>query len=110
MQITLTPMRRDDRLSVERHGDTLVLNGTPYDFSHLPEGAVLPRAAVDCAWLASDVGRRGGALQLALLLPHGAGAPPETLFPAPLDLTQDGPVALPPYDSPEVSECPEVSQ
>lgn len=101
MQITLTPVRRDDRLSVERYGDTLVLNGMPYDFSHLPEGAVLPRTAVDCDWLASNVTRIGGTLQLTLILPHGASAPDETRYPAPLFLSEDGPVALPPHSAVE---------
>lgn len=105
MQITLTPMRRDDRLTVELHGDTLVLNGTPYDFSQLPEGAVLPREAVDSDWLASDVVRTDGRLQLTLILPHGASAPDETRYPPLLYLNEDGPVALPPYDTAE--ETPE---
>lgn len=100
MQITLTPMRRDDRLVAERHGDVLVLNGIAYDFTQLPEGAILPREAVDCGWLASDVVRTGGRLQLTLVLPHGAGAPPETLFPAPLTAPADGPLPLPAYDAP----------
>jgi hypothetical protein len=99
MQITLTPMRRDDPLTLERHGDTLTINGEAFDLSVIPEGATLPRAAVACAWLASDITRIGGALHLTLILPHGPLAGPETLFPAPLLLTTDGPVALPPYDT-----------
>lgn len=98
MQITLIPIRRDTRLALERHGDRLHVNGTEYDFSALPEGALLPRAAVAGDWLAGDVERRDGRLHLALFLPHGETAPPEARFPAPLILTADGPVALPPCD------------
>jgi len=41
------------------------------------------------------VTREGGQLRLTLILPHGADAPPEAVFPAPLLLTADGPVTLP---------------
>lgn len=95
MHITLTPMRRDDGLILTRRGDVLTINGLDYDFAPLPEGAILPRDAVDCPWLASDVTREGGQLRLTLILPHGADAPPEAVFPAPLLLTADGPVTLP---------------
>ncbi|SEO36380.1 hypothetical protein SAMN04488103_1293, partial [Gemmobacter aquatilis] len=60
MIITLTPMRRDVALSLHCAGDVLTINGTDYDFTPLAEGAVLPRAAVACPWLASDVERIGG--------------------------------------------------
>ncbi|PKP68238.1 MAG: hypothetical protein CVT83_05940 [Alphaproteobacteria bacterium HGW-Alphaproteobacteria-5] len=99
MQITLSPMRRDDRLSLARSGDVLTINGVDFDFAAIPEGGTLPREEVASDWLASDVTRLGGVLQLVLILPHGAAAPPETLFPAPLTLTADGPVQLPPWES-----------
>lgn len=95
MQITLTPMRRDDRLTLHRAGDVLTVNGTDYDFSALPEGGLLPRAAVACDWLASDVTRLDGVLHLTLILPHGAGAPEAALFPAPVLALDDGPITLP---------------
>ncbi|SEN77197.1 hypothetical protein SAMN04488103_107183 [Gemmobacter aquatilis] len=107
MQITLTPMRCDEALSLHRAGDVLTINGTAYDFTPLAEGAVLPRAAVACPWLASDVKRNGGVIHLTLILPHGPipwPAPPEAevvIHPAPIHVTEDGPVALPSY-TPEV--------
>lgn len=100
MQITFTPMRQDMALSLHKSGDTLIVNGEAFDFSALPEGATLPQAAVACAWLASDVERQDGQLRLTLILPHGAQAGPETLFPAPISLVADGPVTLPPYETP----------
>jgi len=98
MQITLTPQRRDDRLSLSREGDVLILNGEAFDFAAIPEGGTLPRDAVACDWLASDVTRTEGVLHLTLILPHGVDAPQATLFPAALTLTGDGPVALPAYE------------
>jgi len=95
MLITLTPMRLDDTLTLHRAGDVLTINGTDYDFTALPEGALLPRDCVACAWLASDVERLGGQIRLTLILPHGAEAPEAVLFPVPLALDADGPVALP---------------
>lgn len=99
--ITLIPQRRDDSLTLHCAGDVLTTNDTAFDFTQLPEGATLPRDAVDCDWLASDVTRIDGVLHLALILPHGPippVPPPEALavlFPAPLHITGDGPVALP---------------
>lgn len=98
MLITFTPMRSDDRLTLHRAGDVLTLNGESYDFSPLPEGALLPRDAIDCRWLASDVTRTDGRLHLTLILPHGATARNEALFPQPLMLITDGPVDLPSSD------------
>lgn len=104
MLITLSPMRRDDRLVLERHGDTLIANGTAADLSGLAEGAELPEGATGCPWILGPVRRRAGRLEVPVLLPHGPGAPAATLFPAPLDLTADGPVALPPWDGGDPAE------
>lgn len=100
MHLTFAPIRHDQPLHLERHGDTLVLNGESLDFSPLPEGAFLPPEAIDNPWFAGPVRREAGVLQITLLLPHGADAPQETLFPAPLLLQADGPVALPPFALP----------
>ncbi|MCE8556920.1 hypothetical protein KBY29_21635 [Ruegeria pomeroyi] len=94
MLISFTPMRRDDRLELVKQGDVLTINGEEFDFSALPERAVLPRDAVSCDWLASDVERVGGVIHLTLILPHGADATPERLFPAPVE-AGDGTVPLP---------------
>jgi hypothetical protein len=97
MQITLSPARRDMPLTLSRNGDALTLNGEVFDFTPLPEGATLPHEAIASDWFAGPVERVGGTLRLTLVLPHGANAPQETLFPAPLTLTGDGPLTLPPY-------------
>lgn len=100
MLIRLTPARRDGALVVSRDGDALTINGTEYDFGPLGEGEVLPRAAVDCPLLASDVTRSDGEIELTLVLPHGpvSGNPGDwaaVLFPDPIEDPEDGPVAIP---------------
>lgn len=110
MFITLSPMRRDGTLTLHRAGDVLTINGTAYDFGPLPAGAILPRSAVNCEWLASDVTRIGGRIHLTLILPHGPipyPAPPEAaavLFPAPLDMTANGQVQVPTIPVEEAAE------
>lgn len=76
----------------------LTINGTAYDFTALPEGATLPRDAVDCDIFASDVERKGGAVHLTLILPFGPDAPHETRFPVPIIDPPGGPVTLPDHD------------
>jgi hypothetical protein len=104
MHITLSPIRAETPLTLHRAGDVLTVNGEVFDLSGIPEGATLPREAVSGDWLVWPITRTGGDLVLTIFLPHGANAPEETRFPAPLELTTNGPVALPPYDAEEVSE------
>ena len=104
MKITLSPMRNDTSLSLERAGDVLTINGTAFDFGPLADGATLPREAVDCEWMASDVERIDGVLHLTLILPHGGNAPQETRFPAPIIDPPDGPVTLPIHSIPTPQE------
>lgn len=98
MYITLTPMRSDKALILEKSEDILTINGEAFDFTALPDGATLPREAVTCDFLAADVERINGVLHLTLILPHGRDAPQETLFPVPITVASDGPVILPPYE------------
>lgn len=106
MKIKLSPINHETRLDAAVSGDALILNGIELDFSPLGEGDVLPAAAIDSPWIASDVTRTSGEICLTLSLPHGANAPRETLFPAAFDVPMTvtgGAVPLPPYDTePEV--------
>ncbi len=95
MKIDLTPIRSDATLSLVRTGDTLSINGISYDFSPLPDGARLPRTALDCPWVASDVERSDNRICLTLFLPHGPEMSLATRFPAPIIDPADGPVPLP---------------
>ncbi|MFM5266242.1 hypothetical protein ACET9V_08340 [Aeromonas caviae] len=104
MKIKFTPVRMGEQLiAAVVDDDKILLNGEELDFSPLGEGDVLPAAAIDSQWIASDVTRTGGEISLTLCLPHGANAPHETRFPAAFDVpitVTAGPVPLPPYDAP----------
>jgi hypothetical protein len=103
MQINLTPTRGSAPLTLARSGDVLTIAGEAFDFSGIPDGATLPRAAVACPWLLSDVERIGGEIVLTLILPHGPAAPEATRFPAAIIDPPDGAVTLPDFgaDVPE---------
>lgn len=98
MKLSFTPIRADNERALSVAGDVLTVDGEAFDLSGIPDGATLPREAVDCDWLVSDVERESGELVLTILLPHGPSAPEETRFPQPITVTADGPVALPPYN------------
>lgn len=98
MLINLSPVRMDEELVMDREGDMVMLNGVEFDFSQLPEGATLPRGAIDSPWFAGPVERIDGELVLTLVLPHSANAPEETRFPEPISLSEDGHVELPAYE------------
>lgn len=95
MQIKWNPQRRDDSLSVVKQGDTLIINGTEYDFSAVPEGATLPADAIDSDLFSGPVERVGGELVLTLTLPHGPSPSAAVAFPSPITVTKDGKVELP---------------
>lgn len=95
MKINLSPQRRDDTLVVNKQGEVFNINGKVYDFSPLPDGATLPKSAVGCDLLASDVTRIDGELEFALLLPHGANASEAARFPQPIINPADGELELP---------------
>lgn len=102
MQITFSPMRRDDDLTLERQGESLIINGSAFDFTPLQDGAELPAEAINSSWFAGPVRRCEGVLHLHLVLPHGAGAAAARLFPSPITQSCDGVVPLPPiFTSPK---------
>ncbi len=96
MHITLTPMRRDASLQLERAGDLLVINGEAFDFSALPEGATLPMEAIDSDWLGNDVWRENGRLHLTLIVPHGPRAGEQARAQNVIINPADGPIPLTP--------------
>ena len=95
MLINLSPIRSDNSLEIIRTGETLTINGIPYDFSQLPNGATLPREAIGCEFIVSDVNRINGEIELTILLPHSSNASHEARFPEPINMTNDGQVVLP---------------
>ena len=84
MRLNLSPQVRDGALKVSKKGDKLTLNGKIFDFSKLPEGAILPGEAVDSEHIIGSVTRTGGQLQVTLLLPIAWDAPHEACFPEPI--------------------------
>lgn len=95
MHVNLSPVRSDEALTVTRTADTLTINGQPFNFSQLPEGATLPAEAIESDWFAGPVERIGGELHLTLRLPHGPNPSQAVAFPQPITVTADGPVELP---------------
>lgn len=95
MMLLLSPQRRDATLQVSVAGDVLTINGTAYNLARLPDGATLPRSAIDCEWIAGDVQRINGELQIPILLPLAADASEAARYPQPITVTQDGSVELP---------------
>ncbi len=96
MLITLAPMRSDETLEAARRGDVLVLNGEAVDLA----------AGGTSRWIVGQPRKKGGSWSLTLILPHGPGAPGETLFPKPVEVRGDGPIDLPPWLAPEPSDAP----
>ena len=103
MKLTFLPMRRDDRLILHRAGDVLTINGEAYDFGPLPDGATLPRKAIEGGWFAGPVERIDGVLHLTLILPHGPCASEATRFPKPIEIDGDGAICLPAWSLKEES-------
>jgi len=105
MKLIFSPARMDTPLRAKVQGDVLTLNGERLDFGPLPVAAILPRDAILSPWIAGDVTRDDvGVLTVPLILPHGANAPRTTLHPAPLNVTKDGALDLPIYDTEETRD------
>ncbi|PZU17793.1 MAG: hypothetical protein DI589_25585 [Shinella sp.] len=95
MKITLAPQRRDDLVTIEKTGDILTINGEPFDFSTLPDGATIPADVVPCQWIVGEVHRIAGVLEVAVILPLGTNPPQDAAFPSPIINPPDGVIALP---------------
>lgn len=103
MRIKLSPQRRDDLLSVVKSGSVLIVNGEPFDFSHMDSGDTLPRAAIVSEWFANDVENIGGELVVTLILPNPHNYSLQQAFPADLVDVPNGQVEFPkPLPSPEI--------
>jgi len=89
------PQRSSATLSLEKDGETLIINGQPFDFSGLEEGATLPQSAVDSDFIVGPVKRENGNVALQIVLPHGTDVPDSVLFPKPQGYSSDGPLSLP---------------
>jgi hypothetical protein len=95
MKIYLSPIRHDNKLSIVKKGDVLVVNGDEFDFGPIPEGGTLPLEAIDSDYFCGPVERIGGELIVNLLLPHGPSPSQAAAFPSPIAIVNDGVVELP---------------
>lgn len=69
MKITLKPQVCESRPSYEKDGDALIIGGDRFDFSPLPDGAILPEEAINSRWFPEDIKRVDGELQVTLIVP-----------------------------------------
>lgn len=94
MNIRFSPVCRMGNLALSRVGDELTVNGVAYDFGPLGEGDILPRNAVGCEMLASDVTRTNGVIHMTVTLPYGEVASEAVRFPVPI-IALDGVIEIP---------------
>lgn len=95
MKISFDPIRWGAKLEVVKAGDVLTINGEDFDFSVIPEGALLPGSAVASEFVRGDITRTDGVLFLTLVLPYDVGGPNHQFDPLPLDNPPDGPLVFP---------------
>ncbi|QDH84276.1 hypothetical protein Axy14_025 [Achromobacter phage vB_AxyS_19-32_Axy14] len=95
MIIKLSPICWDRELAVSKAGDALTINGEVFDFSQLPDGSLLPQAAINCEFIIGDVKRQDGVLTIPLLLPHAIDASEAARFPEDMINPADGLLELP---------------
>lgn len=105
MKITFIPQRRDDVLSLWKQGDVLTVSGDVLDFSSLPEGAILPVAAIENPFVVGAVERIADEICITVLRPC---RDPEAWKCAPVTMTisNDGDIAMPVFDQPADEELP----
>ncbi len=101
MKIFFSPVRSEACLQLSRSGEGLVINGVHHDLSQV---ALAGPQGVASEWIVGPVQRVAGQIVLTLLLPHGAQAPVQTLWPAPVEVFEDAEIPLPPHDAPESME------
>jgi hypothetical protein len=86
----------DTTLSLSVAGAVITINGDDLDLTSLGVGDTLPASAVDHPLIERDIRRTLDGIEITFVLMLGPGAPEEARFPAPIIMTTDGPVPLPP--------------
>lgn len=95
MIIKLVSTRSDAALEIIKNGDVLTINGSPFDFGPLPDGATLPAEAVSCEWVNDAVERVNGNLVISITMPVGPNAGQRSWYPVDIVNPPDGRVSLP---------------
>lgn len=111
MIINLSPTPSDEEAPVVVvTGQVITVNGEDFDFGIVPAGYTLPRGAVDSPWFEnSEVIRdHDGNLTVTMRFPYPDGAGEDMRFPAPITVTEDGPLDLPTYTPPEVPNYEDI--
>lgn len=76
MRIKLIYQRSDSELRAHVSADVLTINGEEFDFSPLLDGHVLPPGSVGSEFIAGEVRRYAGQVELSIAVPYGAGIVP----------------------------------
>lgn len=82
--------QRQGPVALSFTGTVMSLDGTEYDLALIPDGA-------DVAHPEFSASRNGDDYTVKIRLRYIRGAPHHTRFPEPIEVTEDGPVTLPPY-------------
>lgn len=94
--ITLSPqVSKRPALAVSVAGAVITINGDELDLSSLEDGDWLDEGATGSPIVQGKVTREAGVIHIRLLFPIRYGAPDSARYPAPIEVTADGPVALP---------------
>lgn len=96
MKISFFPQRRSETLTLEKtSGDRLRVNGELFNFNPLQDGDEIPAGEIPCEWIVGPVERADGEICLTVILPHGPNPSQGVAFPAPIVVTDDGPILVP---------------
>lgn len=103
LKLNLSPVRsHETQPVVSWQAPVLTIGAMDYDLSLLEDGATAQHPIL------GTVTRAGNDYECTIRLTHGANAPEETRFPSPIEVTEDGEIALPPYDNEPLSEDGEL--
>ncbi|QPI64473.1 hypothetical protein [Vreelandella venusta] len=93
LKINLSPCSGLAETSASIAGTVLTVNGTDYDLSELPDGAIAQHSEL------GEVTRNGDEYECTIRLGHGPNAQEATRFPQPIILeNHNGDIELPVYD------------
>ncbi|TPN03800.1 hypothetical protein FJ973_29595 [Mesorhizobium sp. B2-1-3] len=102
MRISFSPQRRDDALVLEKTGDRIRINGELFNFDGLADGDTIKLGNIPGGWFAGAVTKTDGEIHIVLTLPHGPNPSQAVAFPDPIVVTEDGPIAVPHDEAPDV--------
>lgn len=83
IKLNFSPIRADEKTDVRIDGHFVIVNGTDFDLSEIPDGATVNHPIIQNAT------RNGDDYELTLTLTHGANAPHETRFPESVEVTAE---------------------